>query len=232
MQGHGSATTPHLDDDSEHTSFTPRGMAAPPPAGARRSDVDTHRPATIRIEAKTVATLATRRDAEPPRAPETNRLPRVPMAGDRLQGLVVSQGLLLNAFVLLLVFGWSSPLPGRRYLLSAFAVGGIVLAVLIHLALRQARRAPNESDRAVRTPEAWFGLAAVRALPAALVGVWIALGIYALALPPTANAFQESRPAAVPAPRANPAPARSRPVDAAPGRESTTPPAKRSWFNG
>lgn len=199
MQGHGSTgSKPAQDDDSEHAPLTPRGMAAPPPPlPARRPDGDPGRPATIRIEANLRAPQPLRRDPDlerngvrPPRAPAATSA-----SGEWLRGLLLSQGLLLNAFVLLLVFGWTSPLPGRRYLLGAFAIGGIAVAVLIHFALRGARAraasdAPRQADAAT-VFSVWFSGLAVRALPAALVTGWVALGIYALALPPTANASEE-----------------------------------------
>jgi hypothetical protein len=194
MQGPGSTSSnaDHV-DESEHAPLTPRGMAAPPPARSpRRADGNPGRPATIRIEANVRAPLPGRRESELERAAARPNPTKTVALNERLQGLVLSQGLLLNAFVLLLVFGWTAPLPGRRYLLGAFAIGGIAIALLIHLALRagQARRSNDNAPPTGATTsfDVWFARVAVRALPAALVGGWIALGIYALALPPAANA--------------------------------------------
>lgn len=250
MHGFGSAgkATLEQDYDTEHGAITPRGMAAPPPAPPVRHDHDTSRPATIRIEAyRGPATVAAAhrpshpapRPAEAAPRREQNvgaAAPRRPSS--RLQALMVSQGLLLNAFVLLMVFGWSAPLPSRRALLAAFAIGGIAVAVLMHLALAQARRsAPADSRHPSSVREPWRlgrGRLAVRALPAALFTAWVGLGLYALALPPTANAFQDTRPAALPTPRpaATPAATRSQATSVqAPAREAQTTAQRRFSYH-
>jgi hypothetical protein len=243
MQGHGNASRIAHDNFDDHAPITPRGMAAPPPQAVRRIDVDPGRPATIRIEANTRPLLTPRREPES----ERTRSCSVPVKAaegpaGRMHALVLSQGLLLNAFVLLMVFGWASPLPGRRYLLGAFAIGGIVVAILIHLALRAKRsdvparprtptpRTPGFSDR--------LHTLAVRGLPAVLVTGWATLGLYSLALPPTASAFQEGHPATG-APQSTPAaappgtrpamPAASKPADGATSKD-TSQPARHAPF--
>ncbi len=129
--------------------------------------------------------------------------------GQQLNWLLLSQALLLNAFLIVLVFGWSTPLPGRRALLAGLALFAAVLAILIVLALRGARdsmlslqelrktiearlhkdfqRAPLFAPRALVTRS--LATAAGGLLPAAIVAGWIALGLYALAapFPPTAG---------------------------------------------
>jgi len=242
----GSAADVGHTENPEHTPLTPRGMAAPPPPrDVRRFDGDPTRPATIRIEANVRTPILQRGDPEldpssdPPRAVTAPARSR-----ERLQGLFLSQGLLLNAFVMLLVFGWSSPLPGRRILLCAFALGGIVIAALIHVALRNVQSrasagAPRRNDP--MSASGWLAAAAIRALPAALVAGWIALGLYALALPPSANAFEESRgapkapanatAASRPAARGTSAPAPAQSGDSGSTKERAEPQtAKRSLF--
>jgi hypothetical protein len=225
-------------EDSDETPITPRGMAAPPaPRPAARFEGDASRPATIRIEAT--------RHTVPPRpvAPEHDAdrvrqnavlAARAPARRD-IKWLLLSQGLLLNAFVILLVFGWGAPLPGRRLLLGGLAIGGAVLAGLVSFALRDTR---NASDIAFPT-----GLAQIAAytLPATFIAGWIALSIYSLGLPPSAKAFEESR--AAPVPVAAPAqvraptrtvaaqPAQQQNAEPAPAKESQpAPAAKRSPF--
>ena len=202
-------------------------MAAPPPARpASPADADPSRPATIRIEARTADRLVAHRRAdlerELARVRSTAPAP-TPTAGKRANTLLLAQGLLLNAFVLLLVFGWNSPLPGRRLLLVAFAVAGLVVAGLVYMTLQAARD----------------GLA-MRALTATFAAGWLALSIYALALPPSAGAFVETRPPVVTSAATTPlvhVPTRAsvsnppRPVDVTPVQDSVpAQPAKRSPF--
>ena len=189
---HATAT-----DDSDARPITPRGMAAPPaPRKPAEAEGDSSRPATIRIEASGRTDSHRRRDLER----ELDRLqtaapPRPASPGRHLKWLLLSQGLLLNAFVILLVFGWSAPLPGRRLLLGGIALSGAVLVVLIDVALRGTR----ESRRAAA--HSGLGHLAARVLPATFVAGWIGLSLYVLALPPSAKAFEEARvaPAAAPA---------------------------------
>lgn len=165
-------------DESDVASVTPRGMAAPPPARPTlRFDGDPSRPATIRIEAAPRLQPARRRELER----ELGRL-QAPMAANQvslvpqLNWLLLAQGLLLNAFVMLLVFGWSSPLPGRHLLLAGFALAGVALASFVHLAVRGARARQDGIETGV-------GQLALRALSVTLILGWVALSIYAIALP-------------------------------------------------
>jgi hypothetical protein len=187
-------TTPNvLAEDSDPPPMTPRGMAAPPAPGAKvRSEVDPARPATIRIEA-TGRTVPPRR-ADLERALDRAQAPvaarRAPQARE-LNWLLLSQGLLLNAFLLLLVLGWNSPLPGRSLLLSGLALAGAIVAALVGYALADARE----------TKQTGRARLAMRALPAVFVAGWVTLSLYALGLPPAAKAQEEVRsvPAATPA---------------------------------
>jgi|GEM_PF-1429093 len=131
--------------------------------------------------------------------------------GQQLNWLLLSQALLLNAFLIVLVFGWSTPLPGKRALLAALALFAAALAILIVLALRGTRdavlslqelrqtlearlhkdcqRAPLFASRALVTRS--LATAAGGLLPVAIVAGWIALALYALAAPfATASAPQ------------------------------------------
>jgi hypothetical protein len=200
-------------------------MAAPPPARpASAADHDPSRPATIRIEAKTADRRHADFERELARAQAVTPAAPTPSAGKPGNGLLLAQGLLLNAFVLLLVFGWNSPLPGRRLLLVGFALAGLVVAGLVYMTQQAARD----------------GLA-LRALTAAFGAGWIGLSLYALALPPSANAFVETRaPAVTSAAAATPVvrvttrasvSAPPQPVDVAPVKDGVpAQPTKRTPF--
>lgn len=121
----------------------------------------------------------------------------------QMNWLMLSQALLLNAFMFVLILGWSTPLPAKRLLLVGFAIFAAVVAVLVVMALRGTRdavmslhqhrkalegtlqkdfgRAPLYASRGVVTR----GLAgfANGLLPATIVAGWIALTIYTLASP-------------------------------------------------
>ena len=192
-----TATHAAATDDSAERPITPRGMASPP---ARRkpaeAESDSSRPATIRIEASGRTDSHRRRDLERELDRVQTAAPSRPASpGRHLKWLLLSQGLLLNAFVILLVFGWSAPLPAKRLLLGGIALTGAALVVLIDVALRGTR----ESRRA--TSHSGLGHLAARVLPATFVAGWIALSLYALALPASVKAFEEARitPAAAPA---------------------------------
>jgi len=136
--------------------------------------------------------------------------------GQQLNWLMLSQALLLNAFLFVLIFGWATPLPGKRLLLAGLAVFAAGVAVLIVLALRGTRdavmslhqqrktlegtlqkdfgRAPAFAPRALVTRG--LATAANGLLPATFVAGWIALTIYALAAP--LGASGESTAAAAP----------------------------------
>jgi hypothetical protein len=164
--------------ESDITSVTPRGMAAPPPARPTlHLDLDPSRPATIRIEAAPRLLSARRRDLER----ELDRAPAAAAASPaslmpQLNWLLLAQGLLLNAFVMLLVFGWSSPLPGRHLLLAGFGLAGMALASVAYLVVSAARARQGGV-------ESGPGQFALRALPVTFVLGWAALSLYAIALP-------------------------------------------------
>lgn len=123
--------------------------------------------------------------------------------GQQLTWLMLSQALLLNAFLGVLILGWSTPLPGKRLLLAGLAVFAAVVAVLIVLALRGTRDAVMSLHQQRKSLEATlqkdFGRAPIYAprtvvtrglagvanglLPGTFVAGWIALTIYALAAP-------------------------------------------------
>lgn len=130
--------------------------------------------------------------------------------GQQLNWLMLSQALLLNAFLIVLVFGWSTPLPGKRLLLAGLAAFAAAVAVLIVLALRGTRdavmslhqhrkqleatlqkdfgRAPVFAPRALVTRG--LATAANGLLPATFVAGWIAMTLYALAAPLGATAAE------------------------------------------
>lgn len=123
--------------------------------------------------------------------------------GQQLNWLMLSQALLLNAFLFVLILGWSTPLPGKRLVLAGMTVFAAVVAVLIVLALRGTRDAVMSLHQQRKTLEGTLqkdfgrepvfapralvtrGLAAAAngLLPATFVAGWIALTIYALAAP-------------------------------------------------
>jgi hypothetical protein len=235
-------------EEPDESPVTPRGMAGPPaPPATLRFESDPSRPATIRIEANNRADPGRRGDLER----ELDRVHGTVGAeqaafGQQLNWLLLSQGLLLNAFVVLLVFGWSSPLPGRRLLLGGIALTGAALAVFIYLALRGSRDALQALRKARRDLEArlekdfrraplysahggftrGLGHAAARALPATFIAGWIALTLYAVALPSATRASEEARAATIAPPAAAPparAPARTVASQAAPASVEAVP---------
>lgn len=155
--------------------------------------------------------------------------------GQQLNWLMLSQALLLNAFLFVLILGWSTPLPAKRLLLAGIAVFAAVVAVLIVLALRGTRdavislhqhrkslegtlqkdfgREPVFASRGLVTRG--LASAANGLLPMTFVAGWVALTIYTLAAP--LGAGSESA--------ASPAPAISRPAARAPARPTAAAPA-------
>jgi hypothetical protein len=121
----------------------------------------------------------------------------------QLNWLMLSQALLLNAFLFVLILGWSTPLPGKRLLLVGLAVFAVTVAVLVVLALRGTREAVMALHHHRKSLEATLqkdfgrtplfappglvtrGLAtfAHGVLPATLVAGWVALALYTLAAP-------------------------------------------------
>lgn len=187
-------------EDPDEAPMTPRGMATPPPPRMTRSEGDVSRPATIRIEAAIRPGPHRRSDLER----ELDRAKTAVAAeqvsyGQHLNWLLLWQGLLLNAFVILLVFGSGSALPGWRMLLGGLALAGAVFAGLADFAMRGGIGSVRTLWATLQRPDAastrWPGLIAARALPAACIAGWIALSVYALALPAPGKAIEDARPA-------------------------------------
>lgn len=56
--------------------------------------------------------------------------------GRQLAWQTLAQGLLLNAYLIVLVLGWSAPLPAKRWLLAALAIFAGVTTILAYIAQR------------------------------------------------------------------------------------------------
>lgn len=137
----------------------------------------------------------------------------------QLNWLMLSQGLFLNAYLLVLVLGFGTPLPAKRWLLGGLAVFAALVAVLIYVALRgsrdaaqalrQQRRSLEESLHRDygRTPtfvprnvvtRGLSGLAA-SLLPGTFIAGWVAITLYSLAAPLHGRPSAESAAAHLPA---------------------------------
>lgn len=153
-------------------------------------------------------------------------------SAQHLQWSVLAQAFLLASYLIVLVGGWSLPLPGKRWLLAAIAGFAVVSLVLGQLSqrgsrdriapLRQSRRLVEQAlERIAARPVVFsrdgviarsVGDWATTLMPLAILAGWVALTLYTLALPlPTdARAAAEmrgaSRAAAAPASTAPPAP--------------------------
>jgi len=149
-------------------------------------------------------------------------------SAQHLQWSVLAQAFLLTSYLIVLVGGWSLPLPGKRWLLAAIAGFAIVSLVLGHLSqrgsrdriapLRLSRRLVEQAlERIAARPVVFsrdgviarsVGDWATTLMPIAILAGWVALTLYTLTLPlPTdARAAAEvrgaTRAAAAPAPRA------------------------------
>jgi hypothetical protein len=158
--------------------------------------------------------------------------------GQQLNWLMLSQALLLNAFLFVLILGWTTPLPAKRLLLAGIAVFAAVVAVLIVLALRGTRDAVISLHQHRKSLEgalqkdfgrepvfATRGLvtrglasAANGLLPITFVAGWVALTIYTLAAP--LGASSESTASAAPATARPATRSQARPTAAAPASAS------------
>jgi hypothetical protein len=165
--------------------------------------------------------------------------------GQQLNWLMLSQALFLNAYLIVLVLGWSTPLQGKRLLLGGLALFAAMVAVLVHLALRGGRDALHAlrtqrreledslHRRFGRTPvfqpvnivTRGLGAFAVRLLPASFIAGWVAISLYTLAAPISSKASEET--AAPPAA----APARTAPRAAPANRPPASPAAEPSTSN-
>jgi hypothetical protein len=165
-------------------------------------------------------------------------------SAQHLQWSVLAQAFLLASYLIVLVGGWSLPLPGKRWLLAAIAGFALVSLVLGHLSqrgsrdriapLRQSRRLVEQAlERIAARPVVFsrdgviarsVGDWATTLMPIAILAGWVALTLYALALPlPTdARAAAEVRGAT----RAAAAPASPSPNSAAPAPRGKGPARK------
>jgi len=155
--------------------------------------------------------------------------------GQHLSWTLVSQALLLMAYVVVLVGAWSLPLPGKRWLLVGIAGFALAAVVCTYLGLRaardrvgplklQRRRVEDALERVAARPPAFarqgaftalLAHASTRGLPLLIVAGWIALGLYALGLP--MPGVSETRAEARSAPAAD--------TRSAPAAAPVTPPA-------
>jgi len=139
-------------------------------------------------------------------------------SAQHLQWTLLAQAFLLASYLIVLIGGWSLPLPGKRWLLAAIAGFALVSLVLGHLSqrgsrdriapLRQSRRLVEQALERIAARPVVFSRDGVIArsvgdwsttlLPIAVLAGWVALTLYTLALPlPTdARAAAEPRGAA------------------------------------
>jgi hypothetical protein len=165
-------------------------------------------------------------------------------SAQHLQWTLLAQALLLASYLIVLIGGWSLPLPGKRWLLTAIAGFALVFLVLGHLSqrgsrdriapLRQSRRLVEQAlERIAARPVVFsrdgviarsVGDWATTLLPVAVLAGWVALTLYTLALPlPTdTRAAAEVRGAA----RATAAPASGTPTSTAAAPRAKGPPRK------
>jgi membrane protein implicated in regulation of membrane protease activity len=169
--------------------------------------------------------------------------------GQHLSWMLVAQAFLLTAYVIVLIGGWSLPLPGKRWLLTGIAAFALLAVVGTYLGLRAARdrvgplkaqrqRVEDALERVAARPPAFARQGAVnaavanastRGLPLLVVAGWIALSLYSLALPfptdgkATAGVGAEKQAAAGGAPAAR-APRPAAKAGPAPAPESAPAP--------
>jgi hypothetical protein len=172
-------------------------------------------------------------------------------SAQHLQWTLLAQAFLLASYLIVLIGGWSLPLPGKRWLLAAIAGFALVSLVLGHLSqrgsrdriapLRQSRRLVEQALERIAARPVVFSRDGVIArsvgdwsttlLPIAVLGGWVALTLYTLALPlPTdARAAAElrgaPRAAAVPTATAPPATAAAPRAKGGPRKGEDIPPA-------
>ena len=144
--------------------------------------------------------------------------------GQHLSWMILAQAFTLSAYMMLLVGGWTLPLPGKRWLLLSIAAFALLAIGCTYLGLRAARDrvGPLKSHRqrveealeriAARPPvfarqggfTALLAHGSTRGLPLLLCAGWLTLGLYTLALPLPG---ETTRPVAVSEPRATGVPA-------------------------
>lgn len=123
--------------------------------------------------------------------------------GQHLSWMLVAQAFLLTAYVIVLVGGWSLPLPGKRWLLAGISLFAMLAVVGTYLGLRAARdrtgplkeqrqRVEDALERVAARPPAFarqgalsaaLAQASTRGLPLLIIIGWAALSLYSLALP-------------------------------------------------
>jgi hypothetical protein len=164
-----------------------------------------------------------------------------------LNWMLLSQAFLMVAYLIVLVGGWTVPLPGKRWLLASISGFGTLVMVLAYFGvqgsqdrlapLRVSRRTIEEAlERVAARPVVFSRQGALmmvlaewstRVLPLLMICGWFALALYTVAVPmpsdqraaPTASRG-EARPAA--SQSASPAKRASRP---APGKVEEPAPA-------
>lgn len=124
-------------------------------------------------------------------------------AAQNLNWTLLAQAFLLTSYLIVLIGGWSLPLPGKRWLLAAIVGYGavsLVLGVLLQRAgrdrlapLRHSRRLVEEALERVANRPTVFSRERVlvrtladwapRLLPVVILAGWVALSAYTLALP-------------------------------------------------
>ena len=124
-------------------------------------------------------------------------------SAQHLQWTLLAQAFLLTSYLIVLIGGWSLPLPGKRWLLAAIAGFALVSLVLGHLSqrgsrdrigpLRQGRRLVEQALERIAARPVVFSRDGVIArsvgdwsttlLPIAVLAGWVALTLYTLALP-------------------------------------------------
>ena len=124
-------------------------------------------------------------------------------SSQHLQWTLLAQAFLLTSYLIVLIGGWSLPLPGKRWLLAAIAGFALVSLVLGHLSqrgsrdriapLRQSRRLVEQAlERIAARPVVFsrdgviarsVGDWATTLMPLAVLAGWVALTLYTLALP-------------------------------------------------
>ena len=138
--------------------------------------------------------------------------------------MVLTQAFTLSAYMVLLVGGWSLPLPGKRWLLLSIAAFALLAISCTYLGLRAARdrvgplkahrqRVEDALERIAARPPvfarqgtitALLAHGSTRGLPLLLCAGWFALALYTLAL---TLPSETTRPVATSEPRVNSVPA-------------------------
>lgn len=150
-----------------------------------------------------------------------------------LNWMLLSQAFLMVAYLIVLVGGWTVPLPGKRWLLASISGFGTLVMVLAYFGvrgtqdrigpLRISRRTIEEAlERVAARPVVFSRQSALmmvlaewstRVLPLLMIGGWLALALYTLGVPMPSDL------------RASPAAARG---EARPAASQSASPAKRT----